>query len=195
MIDDNEIKKQLNSPAPPENLESDIHSALQSLQGNSEKRHRTYWQAYALAASVSIVMLSLFIGVTATTPEIVTTAIADIQKDEFIGAQLAEKYRPWLNQKNINFPPREMTVEMSKFCKLSGHLSFHLKIAGQHQGKVHIFILNNTPDIANGKRSGQVASMKWRIIKPRANLTILVLSTKDMKQESVNKLIRTMFYA
>ncbi len=195
MIDDNEIKRQLHSPATPEDLERDIRAACNALQDKSVKHGKVYWPAYALMSIVGVILLSVLISITTTTPNIVTTAVADIKKDEFIGAHLVEKYRPWLSQKKINLPPEEMTVEMSKFCKLSGQLSFHLKIAGQRQGKVHLFILKNNPGIASGKRSGKVATMSWRIINPRDKLYVLVLFTKDMKKESVNKLIRKMFYA
>ncbi len=194
MIDDNKIKQTLQSAIPPQNLETDIYRAWQKAQGTPAKSIRTYWPAYSLLSFVGIVAV-LWINLSILTPSIISTAIEDIQKDAFTGAGITEKYRHWLSQRNIKLPPDKMTVTLSKFCKLAGRLSFHLKIAGEHQGNVHLFILNNKPDMTSGNLNGKSATLSWRIIKPQANLYVLVLFTHDMKQESVNKLIQNMFYA
>jgi len=194
MIDDNEIKKQLHSPAPPDDLEKDIRNAWRDLPENKQNRILIHWKLYAFASVAGLLMIATILNYSTMTPSIVSSAIADIQKDEFMGVELTEKYRPWLIQKKINLPPAEMKVEISKFCKLSNQLSFHLKLAGEHRGKVHLFFLKNKPQIPVGKSSGQVASMSWRIIQPRNNIYVLVMFTKDMRKESVNKLINNMFY-
>ncbi|VAW71038.1 hypothetical protein MNBD_GAMMA12-1429 [hydrothermal vent metagenome] len=194
MIDDNKIKQKLQSANPPENIETDIHHAWQQSQNAPIGSIRNYWPAYSVLSLVGIITI-LWLNLSVLTPSIVTTAIEDIQKDAFTGIGLTEKYQPWLAQRNIKLPPSKMTVTLSKFCQLAGRLSFHLKIAGERRGHVHLFILNNKPEMTAGNLSGKIASLSWRIIKPHANLYVLVLFTKDMKQESVNTLIQNMFYA
>ena len=194
MIDDNDIKRQLHSVSPPENLEDNILKAWKRHCTCLPGRKRFRGRSLIVAAVASLAAIIAILGYILMVPAIVNNALIDIQKDEFVGVGLVEQYRPWLSQKNISLPPQGMTVEASKFCNLSGKLSFHMKIAGKHQGKVHLFILKSGPAVSSWKQSGTVASLSWRIIKPRANLYVLVLFTRDMREESVNKLIQKMFY-
>ena len=92
-------------------------------------------------------------------------------------------------------PPESMPVEMTKLCNLNGNKTTHLKVAGAKQGAVHLFIKKGDFNASFLEPANSKSTLPWRLIKPRHDLSVLVVYTKDMNPASVDKLIQTMFYA
>ena len=61
-------------------------------------------------------------------------------------------------------------------------------------GAVHLFIRDGNFDTPIWESKNKEPTMPWRLIKPRSDLSVLVLYTEDMNLASVDKLIQTMFY-
>jgi hypothetical protein len=72
----------------------------------------------------------------------------------------------------------------------------HIKVAGEKQGEVHLFIIPDGFNLAFERETiGIVNAMPWKMIEPRDDLSVLVVYSHDMNPKNVEKLIQTMFYA
>ena len=91
---------------------------------------------------------------------------------------------------------RELNITASTVSRaLNGHKTIHLKVAGEKQGTVHLFIKEGHFDLTKSNRDEEInESMPWKLINPREDLSVLVLYTKDMNPANVDRLIQTMFY-
>ena len=195
MNNDNELKRQLNRPPVPKDLEVGIRSNWQE-QVASNKGHRSI-KRYAAVASLCGVMLAvLLINNIHTTTQLVTAAVSDIHNDEKKHLGITVPIDSFSKVANFNLPPKSMTVEMTKYCTLIGNKTMHIKVAGEKQGEVHLFVMRDGFNTSfDQARTGEIESMPWKIIQARNDLSVLVVYSHDMNPQNVEKLIQTMFYA
>jgi hypothetical protein len=125
-------------------------------------------------------------------PELITFAYADIHKDSQLNNGLAPSMRQWLDENNIASVPEEFPVKMSKFCRLNQVLTTHIRIAGKQQGEMNVFIHQGEPPLYWRDRSGSFDDMKWKLVKVREDLTLIVLYTLDMREKSVQNILYEM---
>jgi len=123
------------------------------------------------------------------TPAVVTAAYADIALDANTNNGMQLSLTQWMNKNQINPVPQQYKVEMSKFCQLDQFKTTHLRIAGIEQGKMHVFFHHGEPPIHWLNRSGTKGHMKWRLVKIREDLTLIVMHTFDMRNQSVQHIL------
>ena len=130
-----------------------------------------------------------------TPDDLISIAINDIHNDEKHHIGITLPVDLLIKQANIHLPPDSMPVEMTKLCNLNGNKTTHIKVAGAKQGAVHLFIKEGDFDASLWESANNEPAMPWRLIKPRSDLSVLVVYTEDMNPASVDMLIQTMFYA
>ena len=200
---DQKLRDQLQGPQPTAQLESRIRENWQQQMADAVQQQQPRFpqsiltQGRSLAAGFVLLMLAgMSLSVVEWRPTVVLAALEDIQKDVHQQVGISIPVDTVLNDYQIQRPPKNMTVAMTKQCHLNGNMSMHLEVAGENQGRVHLFILKGGPDIPFWQRlNGKDASMPWQLIRPRPGLSVLVMQTPDMNSRNVEKLIHSMFYA
>jgi hypothetical protein len=194
-MEDKHLQQQLNRLVLPNDLEDRIRANWkQQLNKHPGKRSRSGILAAAALAGLTLAILLL--NAINTTPVIVTTALNDIRNDAQHNVGISIPLDVLAQLDDVNLPHESMPLTMTKYCTLGSSKTIHLQVAGAKQGEVHLFIQRGGFDIAFWQAAqGQVDSMPWKLVKPRDNLSVLVLYTRDMNPANVEKLIQTMFYA
>ncbi len=150
--------------------------------GNRNRLLKSFkWGATFVASFV----LSFFIFGYIHTPEIVSSAYADIYKDSTLNNGMQVAISQWLQENNIASVPRKFPVEMSKFCRLDTVLTTHLRVAGYKQGIMNVFFHQGVRPVHWINNTGIVDDMNWKLVKVRENLTVIVLYSFDMREKSV----------
>jgi len=143
----------------------------------------------SIAASVLFFVLILnFLP----TPNIITTAFVDIHKDESLDNGMQISLQQWLDDNNIASVPQQYPVEMSKFCRLDQFKTTHLRIAGSKQGVLNVFFHRGDKSLYWRNDSGTVNGQHWKLVKVRDDLTLIVIYNDDMREESVQKILKGM---
>ena len=195
MKDDEKLHLQLNRPRVPENLEDRIRANWQA-QMLPTKNAWPAKRLLAVAAAFTLALGVVLVNYYPATPALVNAALRDIHNDEAQGIGVTVPVSLVAEIEKVKLPPPFMPVEMTKYCNLVGHQTLHVKVSGEKQGKVHLFMTNEGFDLRFWQaRQGAMHSMPWRLIKPRGDLSVLVLYTEDMNPANVDKLIQAMFYA
>ena len=200
MNSDRDLAASLKRPTPPRDLEKKIRENWQQqlVQQSSPMKNQSrnaHWRLIAAAVALFVIVTFSFVGINYT-PSLIAAAINDIASDKKKNIGLAVQTDKWLAAHQINMPPAAMPIKMSKYCLIGGNKTLHLKIAGENQGEVHLFILPGKFDRAIWqKRNGITSSMPWQIMQPFNDLSVLVLQSQDMNKEKVQQLIQTMFFA
>ena len=189
---DNELHNQLNRPRVPDDLESKIRTNWYEQKAKQQDTYKPAMLAFLAASLFGIVIGTTLLNIGITKNDLINVAVRDIGNDEKQHAGIILPVELLIAQAYIHYPPKSMTVKMSKMCDLDGNKTIHLKVAGEKQGEVHLFIKEGNFDL---KPSSQNKTMPWKLIKPRDNLSVLVLYTQDMNPANVDRLIQTMFYA
>ncbi|WP_455218501.1 DUF3379 family protein [Kaarinaea lacus] len=194
MKDDKDLHRQLNRPPVPEDLEKKIHANWQE-QKSTERSNKPVKYILVAASLFGIIIGTVLVNNLSTPDDLISIAINDINKDEKQHIGVTLPVESVLKQANIHLPPDSMPIEMAKLCNLSGNKTTHIKVAGAKQGAVHLFIRAGDFDASLWQSENNKPAMPWRLIKPRNDLSVLVVYTEDMNPASVDKLIHTMFYA
>ena len=194
MKDDKDLYRQLNRPSTPDDLEKKLYENWQNQK--SRQHHKNPVKYILVAASLfGIIVGAVLVNQLATTNDLISIAINDIKKDEKQHVGITLPVELLFEQAKIHLPPESMPVEMAKLCNLNGNKTTHIKVAGAKQGAVHLFIKVGDFDASLWESNNNAPTMPWRLIKPRNDLSVLVVYTEDMNPASVDKLIQTMFYA
>lgn len=192
-MNDNKLTEILNQPQVPDDLAETLHLNFQQQLGEAERcKKASFWHLkYSMAASVfiSIILFSYWFS----TPDIISAAYADTQKDSTLNNMLSVPLKNWTEFKNIAPPPTEMTIGMSKFCHLNTYKTAHLRVLGEKQGTVDVFMYPGPLPIFFKKKSGMINDRLWRVLSESDDLNVILLYTKDMRETAVEKLILTMF--
>jgi len=194
MMDDNDLQRLLNRPDTPDSLESKIRANWHE-QIKQSRRSLPIKPALIAASIAGIIVFITALNFILAPQNLVSVAMKDINKDEseHTGITLPVSYI--IEKENINLPPNDMIIAMTKSCNLAGNKTIHMKIDGARQGAVHLFIKHGTFDTSNRiPETSSRTAMRWKIIRPRSDLTVLVIYTNDMNPAGVTKLIQTMFY-
>jgi len=193
MKDDKELDRQLNRVHVPVDLEKKLFANWQDQKtGNIRKQPA---KLIFIAAGLFGIILGIILVNQFSAPEdLIGIAIKDIRNDEKHHVGITLPVDLLVKQANIHMPPESMTVEMTKLCNLNGNKTTHIKVAGAKQGAVHLFIKEGDFDASLWEAKNSASTMPWRLIKPRHDLTVLIVYTEDMNPASVDKLIQTMFY-
>lgn len=194
MKDDSELQRQLNRPTVPEDLEKKIRANWQD-QKSRPLRHKPAKYLLVAASLVGVIIGTVLVNRLLTPNDLITLAINDINNDEKHQVGITLPVELLVKQANIQLPPESMPIEMTKLCNLKGNKTTHIKVAGAKQGAVHLFIKQGDFDVSLWKSENRPPAMPWKLIKPRGDLSVLVVYTEDMNPASVDQLIQTMFYA
>jgi len=146
------------------------------------------WGSSIAASLFLIVMVLGYVQ----TPELISSAYADIHKDADLNNGMQPSMQQWLDENDIASVPQQYPVKMSKFCRLDQVLTMHLRIAGKEQGEVNVFIHHGERSLSWFDSSGAVEDMNWKLLKVRNNLTLIVLYTHDMREKSVQHILHEM---
>lgn len=190
-MDDNELHNQLNRPPIPDDLEAKLRSNWHEQMNNRRNNVKPAMMALIAASFFGIVIGTALINNGIAQKDLIKVAMNDIVNDKKQNAGIILPINSVIEQTNIHSPPKPMTVKMSKVCNLNGNKAFHLTVAGAKQGEVDLFIKKGNFDLTP---SSQNKDMPWKLIKPRDNISVLILYTKDMNPANVERLIQTMFY-
>jgi hypothetical protein len=194
MTDDN-LHRQLNRLQVPDDLEQKIRANWYE-QKLKQKRNKPVKYLFVAASLFGVVLGAVLFNRLSMSPDLISAAISDINNDAKHQVGITLPIFSIVKQANIHLPPDSMTIEMTKLCNLNGNKTVHVKVAGAKQGFVHLFIKEGDFDALLWEATKDTTStMPWRLIKPRNDLSVLVLYTKDMNPANVDKLIQTMFYA
>ncbi|VAW67750.1 hypothetical protein MNBD_GAMMA08-1764 [hydrothermal vent metagenome] len=146
------------------------------------------WMGAMAASLLMVVALMTYLQ----TPALITSAYADIYKDANLNNGMQASMRQWLTANKIADVPALFPVKMSKFCRLAGLVTTHLRIAGKQQGEMNVFFHHGDAELSWRNQSGKVDDMNWRLLKVRDDLTLIVLYTHDMREKSVNTILQAM---
>lgn len=155
---------------------------------NTDKKIRAIKWLGSIAASFLIVWILGYLH----TPQIVSSAYADIQKDNDLNTGLPLAIQQWLGENKITRVPSQYPIEMSKFCALDQILTMHMRIAGKEQGELNIFFHHGERPLFWFNGAGKLDDMNWKLLKVRENLTLIVLYTQDMREKSVLHILNEM---
>jgi len=191
MTDEQDLTRQLNRPAPPPDLVDKIHANWRQQIAQQQAARPLRW---AVVAGLALMALLLTPLLKSPAPDLVSAAISDIVNDDKQQVGMTLTLDEVLQASHLQPPPPSMAVAMSKYCQLNGNKTTHLKIAGAKQGYVHLFIRQGNFEATGWQADDRSSSpMPWRLLKPRKDLTVLVLYTRDMNPASVDTLLQTMF--
>lgn len=194
MKDDTDLHQLLNRPPVPDDLESKIRANWHE-QKSKQLSNKPAKYLLVAASIFAMVVGTVFLNSYFTAPNLISVAINDINNDAKQHIGIALPIESVVQEANIHLPPDSMPIEMSKLCTLNGNQTMHLKVAGAKQGEVHLFIKKGDFEASIWKsEQSATATMPWKLIKPRDDLSVLVLYTKDMNPANVDVLIQTMFY-
>jgi len=193
MKDDKSLYRQLNRPHVPDDLEEKIRMNWRD-QMSRQQQHRPVKFMIVVASLFGVIVGAVLVVNLSTTQDLISIAINDINRDEINHVGITLPIELVLKQANIHLPPESMPVEMTKLCNLNGNKTTHIKVAGPKQGAVHLFVKTGDFDASLWESNDNAPAMSWRLIKPRENLSVLVVYTEDMNPASVDKLIQAMFY-
>jgi hypothetical protein len=193
MKDDKDLQRQLNRPPVPDDLEKKIRANWQDQQ-SKQHQHKPVKYILVAASLFGIIIGTVIVNRLSTPEDLISIAINDINKDKKQHVGITLPMELLVKQANIHLPPDSMPVEMIKLCNLNGNKTTHIKVAGTKQGAVHLFIKEGDFDASLWESKHNSPTMPWRLIKPRNDLSVLVVYTEDMNPASVDKLIQTMFY-
>jgi len=143
----------------------------------------------AIAASIFIFIALMSYN---KDPDIITAAYNDIIHDEKLSNGLSDVHKNWIAVNDIQAAPSDYNVEMSKFCNINGFKTMHLRIAGKYQGKMNLFFKKGTRPYWFGKSSGKTKDMNWKVLESSKDITVIVMYTKDMRENVVNNIIEEM---
>lgn len=195
MTSDNELQRQLDRPEVPLELEQSIRANWQDQKANTSNIFAANFRVIA-AGFAGMAVGVLLMNYVLAPSDLISVAFKDIQNHSNQQIGIALPIDPLLRRIRINPPPESMPIKMTKLCKLDGNKSLHLEVAGEKRGTVHLFIKQDNFDAFFGSAElGARATMNWKLIKPRSDLSVLVLYTQDMNPVNVDKLIQTMFFA
>ena len=159
-----------------------------SVQNNKNHYHVFKWMG---SIAASIMLFVVLIGYLKT-PEVISAAYVDAAKDARIHNGMQTSIAQWLSEINITSVPDKYPVEMSKFCKLNNYLTTHFRIAGVEQGELHLFFHHGSRPIYWFNSSGDIDDMKWKLVKVRDDLTLIVMYTSEMREKSVQFILDKM---
>jgi len=189
------INKQLNSPEVPKALESKIFNNWQS-QVKQQENSQKYSRKKGLAAIAASFLIAVIIwGKIPLTPTVVYAALDDIVSDEKqdIGLSVSLQTIAAIIDRPVSF--NQLPIRMSKYCTLNQAKMLHVKISNEQRREVHLFVNQDTFNIASWQSSvGNEDGMNWEIISPKENLNILVIHSNDINDIEVNALIQQIFY-
>lgn len=187
-----QLQKFLNSPRVPHNLEHQLLNNWEQQMGKELiNQHQQRWIKH-LAIAASLTLCLILTSLYWQTPNLISAAYADINKDTHQDNGFSSEHFKWLRQFDIVQPPKTMKVEMTKYCNLSNYQSTHFRIAGKKQGKVDIFFLSEDKLRRWGKNEGMINDLHWKLLQVHDKLTVIVLYTQDMHASGVQKLLNTM---
>jgi len=181
------LKRHLNSVEVPNGLANKIKHNLPQQQPGYKKLAMA---GFAASIVFSILIIS-WSPATTSSPELIVAALADIKQDAHLTTGLTTKQENWLTAHNVALPPKDLKVEMSKYCNIAGFATSHLRIAGKKRGQAHIFLYPGDLNLA--KYKGTHDNMNWINLKMNQGMSVLVMYTEDMKKEGVNHILKTMF--
>jgi len=193
-MEDKDLQQQLDQIPVPDDLEDRIRANWKQ-QLSQDQGQRFRYRGLAVAAVAGLTLAVLLFNAINSTPRLLTLALNDIQNDarQNIGISIPLEVLAELDY--VNLPPESMPLKMIKYCTLNSDRAMHVQVAGARQGEVHLFIRRGNFDIPFWQaKQGQINSMPWRLLKPRDELSVLVLYTHDMNPANVDKLLQAMFY-
>lgn len=196
-MNDIDLQKQLKRPSVPKQLETSIREnwKQQLAQSHGTGRQKRF-RFVGVAAAVAIVAITLFMVMTLQTPSVVRHALADIEKDKRLNVGIAVPENTWMSSLRIKAPPAAMAIDMTKYCYIEGAKTVHFQLAGDDRSEVHLFVQNGEFEKRSWQTTqGEFESMKWQLLKPRDDLSILVLFSKNADALNIERLIDTMFLA
>jgi len=194
MKDERDLYRQLNRPRVPDDLEKKIRENWQ--EQKSKQQRNIPLRYYLIAASLfGMIVGTVLVNQLSAKNDLISIAVNDINKDENHHVGITIPVALLFKQARIHLPPESMPIEMTKWCNLSGNETMHIKVAGAKQGVVHLFIKAGDFSASLWETKKYAHAMPWRLIKPRNDLSVLVVYSQDMNPDSVTRLIQTMFYA
>ena len=190
MIDEN-ITDLLKKPIVPKELSEKLHLNWErKLEKEAQRKIQHLWKiSYSLAACLFVTILS-FSYWYSIPPDLIKQAYSDINKDRYLGNGVSTEVTNWFKINKLSLPSRTMKVSMSKFCKLDKHKTTHIRVLGEYKGKVDVFLSHTNFSTFLKKTSGKFNNKNWRIVVKKGKADIILVYSNDMKEESVEKLIR-----
>ncbi len=191
MMIDKKIAELLLKPTVPKELPNKLHlNWKKKLEEDRCKRKNQQWKiGYSLAASIFIAVLS-FTYWHSLPPNLITLAYSDIQKDSYLNNGLSNEVVNWFETNGLSFPSKTMKIKMSKFCKLDEYKAIHIRVLGEYTGEVDIFLSNINFSTLSDKTSGRIKNKNWRIISNKEKADAILVYGDDMKEKSVEKLMK-----
>ena len=177
------------SDAQLESLQAMQNLSSQHSAKNKKNNHQVFKWLGSIAAS--IVLFTVIFGYFKT-PVVVAAAYVDVAKDASIHNGMQASMTQWLREINIASVPDKYSVEMSKFCKISSYLIAHFRIAGVEQGELHLFFHHGSRPVHWFNSSGDIDDMKWKLVKVRDDLTLIVMYTSEMREKSLQFILDKM---
>ena len=193
MLNKNKLQRSLNKVTTPNDLVKDIRNNWQAQQNNSESNTK-YVIGLSTVAVLFVTTLIFFQAL--STPKLITTAWADIKKDEEKNIGISVPLETIRHNTDMGVSLENIAVQMTKACTLDRAKTLHIKIAEKHQGSVHLFIKKGNFSLYPWQsHEGKNEQINWQIISPNQNLSVLVLRTPEVSKAQITKLVQKLFYS
>ncbi len=187
-----QLKKRLNTVPVPDDLAASLEANWQQQFAQMHQQQKScYGRLLTLAASVllAVVMLLMY----QQPPAQVELAYKDILKDADLKRPFLVQHQQWFKQHDLAAIPDNMQLEMIKDCHLGAQTYVHFRVAGEHQGKVNVFIRRAADADEKYSDAGEVQGFRWHRFSLENNVQVLVLFDEDMRKQGVNRLLKTVF--
>lgn len=189
-MNQNQLKKTLQTLPVADDLEAKLNANWQQQLDNNQ-RQKPLYAGRLLAVAASVVLTLLILVFYHSSPLQIERAYADILKDAAMTRSFSAPQRQWFKQNNLAAIPKNMQLELVKDCHLGEQTHLHLRIAGEHRGKVNLFIRK----AVNGGHNdaGELKGFRWHRFNLENDMQVLVLYDKNMRKQGVNHLLKTVF--
>jgi hypothetical protein len=100
----------------------------------------------------------------------------------------------WLAKNNIQPPPDEIGLALSKDCIVGLVRAKHLRFSSDNLGLINLFIhVGDEKLVGSGQDEGRIKDYRWVAIEPRPGVSVVVLFDNKVTGAQVTQLVRTMF--
>lgn len=186
--DDDELKRLLRAPQPPESLREKLHADLERVVAISSTGRRRRWMRRVGACA--LLLLGAWGAWVVWTPADVTAAYADIQGDRHLQGVREGAAKAWLVATRPELPAGA-SVDLVKDCSLGERQSKHLRLRGPDGAVVNVFVHHQAYTALKGH--GTIDDQVWAIRHPNPGTVVVVLYDRRALPAHVTAILDSLF--
>ena len=185
---DDELKRLLRAPQPPESLQPKLQADLERAVATSGADTRRRWMRRVGACAM--LLLGAWGAWVVWTPADVTTAYADIQGDRHLQGVREGAAKAWLMANRPELPDG-VRLDLVKDCWLGERHSKHLRLRGPDGAIVNVFVHHEAYTALKGH--GTIDDQVWAIRHPDPGTVVVVLYDRRASPAHITAILDSLF--